>query len=93
ARLADALGGQLRAARDNPLVPARVLVPHAGIRRWLQVHLAERLGVIASVCLPRAQGLRRKAGGFFLFLRMILIRGMMPHLFAEPAAWPPRTAG
>ncbi|MDE2226046.1 MAG: exodeoxyribonuclease V subunit gamma [Xanthomonadaceae bacterium] len=49
ARLADALGGQLRAARDNPLVPARVLVPHAGIRRWLQVHLAERLGVIANI--------------------------------------------
>lgn len=49
ARLADALGEQLCAARDNPLLPARVLVPHAGIRRWLQVHLAERLGVIANV--------------------------------------------
>ena len=49
ARLADALGEQLCAARGNPLLPARVLVPHAGIRRWLQVHLAERLGVIANV--------------------------------------------
>ena len=49
ARLADALGRQLRAARGNPLAPARVLVPHAGLKRWLQVHLAERLGVIANV--------------------------------------------
>lgn len=49
ARLADALGGELCAVGDNPLVPARVLVPHAGIQRWLQVHLAERLGVIANV--------------------------------------------
>ena len=49
ARLADALGERLHASRANPLVPARVLVPHAGLKRWLQVHLAERLGVIANV--------------------------------------------
>lgn len=49
AKLAAALGEQLCAARDNPLVPARVLVPQAGLKRWLQVHLAERLGVIANV--------------------------------------------
>lgn len=49
AKLADALGERLRAPRDNPLVPARVLVPQAGLRRWLQVHLAERLGVIANL--------------------------------------------
>lgn len=49
ARLADALGAQLCAARDNPLVPARVLVPHAGLKRWLQVHLAEQRSVIANV--------------------------------------------
>ena len=49
AKLADALGGQLCAARDNPLVPVRVLVPQAGLKRWLQVHLAERMGVIANV--------------------------------------------
>ncbi|HET7125981.1 MAG TPA: exodeoxyribonuclease V subunit gamma [Lysobacter sp.] len=49
AKLADALGQQLCAARDNPLAPARVLVPQAGLKRWLQVHLAERLGVIANV--------------------------------------------
>ncbi|MGH8118735.1 MAG: exodeoxyribonuclease V subunit gamma [Rhodanobacteraceae bacterium] len=48
-RLADALGTQLRAPREHPLVPARVLVPHAGLKRWLQVHLAECLGVIANV--------------------------------------------
>ncbi|HKZ10811.1 MAG TPA: exodeoxyribonuclease V subunit gamma [Rhodanobacteraceae bacterium] len=48
-KLADALGEQLCAARDNPLVPARVLVPQAGLRRWLQVYLAERMGVIANV--------------------------------------------
>lgn len=49
ARLADALGERLHASRRHPLVPARVLVPHAGLKRWLQVHLAERLGVIANV--------------------------------------------
>ncbi|HXE66292.1 MAG TPA: exodeoxyribonuclease V subunit gamma [Rhodanobacteraceae bacterium] len=49
ARLADALGERLHASRANPLVPARVLVPHAGLKRWLQVHLAERLGVVANV--------------------------------------------
>ncbi|HEX7130848.1 MAG TPA: exodeoxyribonuclease V subunit gamma, partial [Rhodanobacteraceae bacterium] len=50
ARLADALGERLRAqAGGHPLAPALVLVPQAGLRRWLQVHLAERLGVIANV--------------------------------------------
>jgi len=49
ARLADVLGEQLCAARGDPLAPARVLVPHAGLKRWLQVHLAERRGVIANV--------------------------------------------
>ena len=48
-KLADALGEQLCAARDNPLAPARVLVPQVGLKRWLQVYLAERLGVIANV--------------------------------------------
>jgi len=49
AKLADALGEQLCAARDNPLIPTRVLVPQAGLKRWLQGYLAERLGVIANV--------------------------------------------
>jgi exodeoxyribonuclease V gamma subunit len=48
ARLADQLADQLAASRDNPLVPARVLVPQAGLKRWLQVHLAERSGVLAN---------------------------------------------
>jgi len=50
AKLADALGERLRAqVRGNPLTPARVLVPQAGLKRWLQVHLAEKFGVIANV--------------------------------------------
>jgi exodeoxyribonuclease V gamma subunit len=49
ARLADALGEHLRTGHGNPLLPARVLVPQAGLRRWLQVHLAKRLGVLANV--------------------------------------------
>jgi exodeoxyribonuclease V gamma subunit len=49
ARLADALGERLRGPRDNPLSPVRVLVPQAGLKRWLQVHLAERLGVVANI--------------------------------------------
>ena len=49
ARLADALGERLHASRGHPLVPARVLVPQAGLKRWLQVRVAKRLGVIANV--------------------------------------------
>jgi len=49
ARLAGELGKRLAAARDNPLVPARVVVPQVGLKRWLQVHLAEQLGVLANV--------------------------------------------
>ncbi len=49
ARLADALGEWLRGPRDNPLSPVRVLVPQAGLKRWLQVYLAQRLGVVANI--------------------------------------------
>ncbi|MGH8184798.1 MAG: exodeoxyribonuclease V subunit gamma [Rhodanobacteraceae bacterium] len=49
ARLADTLGRTLCGRRDDPLAPARVLVPQAGLKRWLQVHLAESFGVIANV--------------------------------------------
>jgi exodeoxyribonuclease V gamma subunit len=49
AKLADDLGARLAAAQGNPLVPARVVVPQVGLQRWLQVHLAERLGVLANV--------------------------------------------
>lgn len=49
ARLAKELGAQLLATQGNPLAPARVLVPQVGLKRWLQVHLAEQLGVIANV--------------------------------------------
>ncbi|HET6905768.1 MAG TPA: exodeoxyribonuclease V subunit gamma, partial [Rhodanobacteraceae bacterium] len=48
--LADGLGGRLCAqVGDNPLTPALVLVPQAGLKRWLQVHLAGKFGVIANV--------------------------------------------
>ncbi|MFO1507854.1 MAG: exodeoxyribonuclease V subunit gamma [Lysobacterales bacterium] len=56
ARLADALGERLRAPRADPLVPASVLVPQRGLARWLQVHLAESLGVVANIAFtPPAQ--------------------------------------
>ncbi|MEO6968912.1 MAG: exodeoxyribonuclease V subunit gamma [Rhodanobacteraceae bacterium] len=49
-KLADRLGERLTAqAQDNPLSPALVLVPQAGLLRWLQVYLAERLGVAANL--------------------------------------------
>ncbi|MDQ2971444.1 MAG: exodeoxyribonuclease V subunit gamma [Pseudomonadota bacterium] len=49
-KLADRLGERLtRQAQDNPLTPVLVLVPQAGLRRWLQVHLAERLGIVANL--------------------------------------------
>jgi exodeoxyribonuclease V gamma subunit len=49
ATLADALGERLRSRGRNPLLPARVLVPQASLRRWLQMHLAQQLGVVANV--------------------------------------------
>lgn len=49
AKLADGLGQSLAGARGNPLLPTRVLVPQAGLKRWLQVHLAETRGVVANV--------------------------------------------
>ncbi|MBS0381048.1 MAG: exodeoxyribonuclease V subunit gamma [Proteobacteria bacterium] len=56
AKLATRLGKRLRAPHANPLQPARVLVPQAGLKRWLQAHLAEQLGVIANVeFVPPAQ--------------------------------------
>ncbi|HEX7323751.1 MAG TPA: exodeoxyribonuclease V subunit gamma, partial [Rhodanobacteraceae bacterium] len=56
AKLATALGEWLRAPQANPLQPARILVPQAGLKRWLQAHLAEQLGVIANVdFVPPAQ--------------------------------------
>ncbi|HEX7369263.1 MAG TPA: exodeoxyribonuclease V subunit gamma [Rhodanobacteraceae bacterium] len=49
AKLATSLGERLSAPRANPLIAARVLVPQAGLKRWLQVHLAKQFGVIANV--------------------------------------------
>ncbi|MCE5234172.1 MAG: exodeoxyribonuclease V subunit gamma [Mizugakiibacter sp.] len=50
AKLAAELGARLAArTRAAPLLPATVLVPQAGLRRWLQVHLAETRGIVANV--------------------------------------------
>lgn len=48
--LAEELGERLRARmQEHLLIPALVLVPQAGLRRWLQVYLAEKLGVVANL--------------------------------------------
>ncbi|MBR0347266.1 MAG: exodeoxyribonuclease V subunit gamma, partial [Rudaea sp.] len=49
--LLDRLAQRLRepVASANPLVPEIVLVPQFGLRRWLEIRLAEKLGIIANV--------------------------------------------
>ena len=50
AKLAGRLSERLRAQlRGRPLAQTLILVPQAGLRRWLQVSLAQKLGVIANV--------------------------------------------
>lgn len=49
AKLADTLGERLASPRENPLIPARVVVPQVGLQHWLQTYLAEKLGVVANV--------------------------------------------
>ena len=46
-RLADRL--RVPASAQNPLAPEIVLVPQFGLRRWLEIRLAEKLGIIANV--------------------------------------------
>lgn len=74
--LADRLADELARPSDDPFAPEWVAVPSVGIRRWLGLHLARRLGsspgrfdgVAANVELPlpgalRAAVLRAHLGG------------------------------
>src|SRR5580765_2618934 len=49
--LLDALAGRLRAPHPAAaaLAPEIVLVPQFGLRRWLEIRLAEKLGIVANV--------------------------------------------
>ena len=52
-RLADELAALLATpAAGSPLLPETVMVQSAGMGRWLQLALAERLGVCANVEFP-----------------------------------------
>ena len=46
--LFDALCEQLRAAPPAPMATETVLVPALGVARWLELRLAERLGIAAG---------------------------------------------
>jgi exodeoxyribonuclease V gamma subunit len=47
--LAHRLGERLIAPGGDPLAPAVVLIPQAGLRRWLEIELAEAFGIVANV--------------------------------------------
>src|SRR5580765_275258 len=49
--LLDALAERLRSPHPAapPLAPEIVLVPQFGLRRWLEIRLAEKLGIVANV--------------------------------------------
>ena len=49
--LLEQLASRLRtpASGQNPLAPEIVLVPQFGLRRWLEIRLAQRLGIVANV--------------------------------------------
>jgi len=49
--LLDALAERLRAPHPAaaPLAPEIVLVPQFGLRRWLEIRLAQKLGIVANV--------------------------------------------
>jgi exodeoxyribonuclease V gamma subunit len=48
-RLADVLSLLRQAQTPSPLAIDRVLVPNAGLGRWLKMHLAERDGIAANI--------------------------------------------
>ncbi|MEQ9005777.1 MAG: exodeoxyribonuclease V subunit gamma, partial [Pseudomonadales bacterium] len=48
-RLAEVLSMLRRVQAASPLWPDRVLVPNAGLGRWLKMHLAERDGIAANI--------------------------------------------
>ena len=52
--LADALAGLLREAPVDPFAETSVTVAHPGMARWLEIRLAETLGVVmtASAWVP-----------------------------------------
>jgi exodeoxyribonuclease V gamma subunit len=47
--LARRLGERLVAPDGDPLAPTVVLIPQAGLRRWLEIELAEAFGIVANV--------------------------------------------
>ncbi len=51
-RLADALAGLLETPLPDPFQPEVVVVQHPGLARWLEIALAERLGICANVRFP-----------------------------------------
>ncbi|MFI4969525.1 MAG: exodeoxyribonuclease V subunit gamma [Lysobacterales bacterium] len=93
--LARQLGERIGASTGNPLTPEVVLIPQIGMRRWLEIELAEQRGIVANVefRLPGEfvwQVLRANAPGLpqqSTFDREILRWRLMP-LLAELAAEP-----
>ncbi|MEC9048478.1 MAG: exodeoxyribonuclease V subunit gamma [Planctomycetota bacterium] len=50
--LFDALCARLEAAPPDPMATETILVPGLGIARWLELRLAERLGISAGIEMP-----------------------------------------
>ena len=51
-RLVDQLADLLPLSNQSAFTPDNIVVPHPGLRRWLTLWLAERLGICANVQFP-----------------------------------------
>jgi len=51
-RLADRLASSVAGTRQDPFASELVVVPSAGMQRWLEQQLSQRLGVAANIAMP-----------------------------------------
>ncbi len=97
--LARELGEHLRRPCTNVLVPDIVLVPQAGMRRWLEIELAESLGIVANVdfrlpgefintLLAAGAGSRPRHGAFDREVLRWRLMPLLAQLASEPVGAP-----
>lgn len=92
-RLADALGDLLAEPVGGPFEPELVVVPSAGMERWLAMRLAERLGVCAHVRFPLPDAFVRglMPGADWSAQRLTwAVLGALPGLLDDPRFVPVR---
>ncbi len=93
--LLDALVRRLDEARGDPLAPTRIVVPNANVERFVELGVAQRLGVAANLRFPRLGALTAELLPGPLLTGPLLVgrvlRGLLDEaLLAEPALAPVR---